>query len=303
MQVRGTALLVEARGLSKIYPGGTLAVDHLDLGIERGEVYGLLGPNGAGKTTTIRMLLGLIGPTSGSATVAGASPGSPRSLARVGSMVDTPAFFGNLSGRDNLRYCARLCRLPDHRVDEVLDEVGLAARGRHRYNAYSLGMKQRLGVAAALLKDPDLLILDEPANGLDPQGIVDMRELVRRLGQGERTVLLCSHQLSEVELVCDRIGVLRGGRKIAEGMLAELRGAGGLIVRAQPEAQARADLVRLAGEEAVSERDGAFHLAIDPARAGEIASSLAQAGCVVSELRAEQRSLEDVFLELTEKST
>jgi ABC-2 type transport system ATP-binding protein len=187
-------------------------------------------------------------------------------------------------------------------VDEVLDEVGLAARGGHRYNAYSMGMKQRLGVAAALLKDPELLILDEPSNGLDPQGIVEMRELVRRLGHGNRTVLLCSHLLAEVEHVCDRIGVLRDGRKIAEGTLAELRGTGGLIVRAEPETAVRADLVRLVGEEAVSERDGVFHLAIDPARAGEIASALTQAGRVVTELRADQRSLEDIFLELTEES-
>ncbi|MGH7920373.1 MAG: ATP-binding cassette domain-containing protein [Candidatus Dormibacteraceae bacterium] len=295
-------LLLEAHGLSKAFHGGTVAVDHLDLEIRRGEVYGFLGPNGAGKTTTIRMLLGLIRPTSGSATVAGASPGSTTSLARVGSMVEAPAFYGNLSGRDNLRYCARLCRLPDRRVDEVLDEVGLVARGRHRYTAYSLGMQQRLGVAAALLKDPELLLLDEPANGLDPQGIVDMRDLVRRLGQGERTVLLCSHLLSEVEHVCDRIGVLRNGRKIAEGTLAELRGTGGLIVRAHPQAEVRADLVQLVGEQAVSERDGAFHLAVDPARAGELATALAQAGRVVTELRTEQRSLEDVFLELTEES-
>lgn len=293
--------LVEARGLSKRFRGGTLAVDNLDLEIKRGEVYGFLGPNAAGKTTTIRMLLGLIKPTSGTATVTGASPGSPSSLARIGSMVETPAFYGNLSGRDNLRYFARLCRLPDRRVDEVLDEVGLAARGRHRYTAYSLGMQQRLGVAAALLKDPQLLILDEPANGLDPQGIVEMRELVRRLGQGERTVLLCSHLLSEVEHVCDRIGVLREGRKIAEGTLTQLRGVGGLIVRADPEAEVRADLVRLVGEQAVREQDGAFHLAVDPARAGEIATALAQAGHVVTELRAEQRSLEDIFLELTEE--
>jgi ABC-2 type transport system ATP-binding protein len=295
-------LLVEVRGLSKRFPSGTLALDHLDLEIKRGEVYGLLGPNGAGKTTTIRMLLGLIRPTSGTATVAGASPGSARSLARIGSMVDALAFYGNLSGRDNLCYCARLCRLPDRRVDEVLDEVGLAERGRHLYGAYSLGMKQRLGVAAALLKDPELLMLDEPANGLDPQGIVTMRELVRRLGQGNRTVLLCSHLLSEVEHVCDRVGVLRDGRRIAEGTLAELRGPGGLIVRAHPEAEARSDLVRLVGEQAVRELDGAFHLAIDPARAGEIATALVQAGRVVTELRAEERSLEDVFLELTEEA-
>jgi len=300
---RSTAesLLVEARGLSKRYQRGPLAVDQLDLDIKRGEVYGFLGPNGAGKTTTIRMLLGLIRPTAGTATVLGAPPGNARGLARVGSMVEAPAFYGNLSGRDNLRFCARLCGLPDQRVDEVLDEVGLTSRGRHHYTAYSTGMKQRLGVAAALLKNPDLLILDEPANGLDPQGIVDMRELVRRLGQGQRTVLLCSHLLSEVEHVCDRIGVLRGGHKIAEGTLEDLRGAGGLLVRAHPEADVRADLVRLVGEKAVSERDGAFHLAVDPARAGEIATALAQAGCVVTELRAEQRSLEDVFLELTEE--
>jgi ABC-type multidrug transport system ATPase subunit len=191
--------VVEARELTKRYPGGVLAVQGLNLNIKRGEVFGFLGPNGAGKTTTLRMLAGLIKPTAGTATVAGGPPGSPRSLARLGAMIEAPAFWPYLSGRDNLRLVARYCRIKDSLVDPVLAEVEMTDRARRAYSTYSTGMKQRLGVAAALLKDPELLILDEPTSGLDPQGMAEFRELIRRLGQGDRTVLLSSHLLSEVE--------------------------------------------------------------------------------------------------------
>src|SRR5215472_3616776 len=154
--------IVETRGLTKRYGNGVLAVDRLDLHVRHGEVYGFLGPNGAGKTTTLRMLVGLIRPTSGSATVAGAPPGAPAGLARIGSLVEGPGFYPYLSGRDNLRVIARLCRVPDGRADAALDEVGLLARADEKFANYSMGMKQRLGVAAALLKDPELLVLDEP---------------------------------------------------------------------------------------------------------------------------------------------
>ena len=188
--------LVETSGLGKRY-GSITAVQDLNISVRRGEVYGFLGPNGAGKTTTLRMLLGLIKPSSGTAKVLGAEPGSPHGLPGVGALVESPAFYPYLSGRDNLRVMARYCGSPPQRVAEVLDQVELAGRAKDKFKKYSLGMKQRLGVAAALLKDPELLILDEPTNGLDPKGMADMRALIRRVGHGERTVLLSSHLLGE----------------------------------------------------------------------------------------------------------
>src|ERR1700681_447173 len=187
--------VVEAAGLTKHYGNGVVAVQSLDLNVFRGEVYGFLGPNGAGKTTTLRMLLGLIRPTSGSATVVGSRPGSPSSLGRVGAIVETPAFYPYLSGYDNLRVMAGLCGAPASRIATTLDQVELTPRAKHKFSTYSMGMKQRLGVAAALLKDPELLILDEPTNGLDPQGMADMRALIIEIGKGNRTVLISSHLL------------------------------------------------------------------------------------------------------------
>jgi ABC-2 type transport system ATP-binding protein len=172
--VETTALAIETRGLTKRY-GSIAAVDALDLGVRRGEVYGFLGPNGAGKTTTLRMLLGLIEQTSGSISLMGSKPGSPETLVNIGSMIETPAFYPFLSGHDNLKMLAAYTGAERRRIDEVLDQVDLAARARDSFASYSLGMKQRLGVAAALLKDPPLLLLDEPTNGLDPAGMADMR--------------------------------------------------------------------------------------------------------------------------------
>ncbi len=293
-------LLVETRGLTKHY-GSIVAVDHLDLKVRRGEVYGFLGPNGAGKTTTLRMLLGLIRPTAGSATVAGHPPGEPRGLARLGAIVESPAFYPYLSGRENLRVIADYCGAPDRRIDEVLETVELAPRARSRYSTYSLGMKQRLGVAAALLKDPELLVLDEPTNGLDPQGMVDMRNLIVELGRGNRTVLVSSHLLGEVEQMCSRIGVIRKGRLVAEGSIAELRGESGLFIRAYPADRARAVLVEAVGADAVQldGSAGGFAVRTGPERAPELNWRLVSAGVGVMELRPRERSLEDVFLELT----
>ena len=295
---------VQTTALSKRYGNGVLAVDRLELRVRRGEVYGFLGPNGAGKTTTLKMLLGLIRPTSGQAAVMGLPPGDPAGLARVGALVESPSFYPYLSGRDNLRVVAHSCGLPKARVEAALEEVDLRGRARDAFQTYSLGMKQRLGVAAALVKEPDLLILDEPTNGLDPQGMVEMRHLIRELGRGERTVLLSSHLLNEVEQICDRVGVIVNGRLVAEGTVEEVRGrAAAVLVRAQPGDHARALLEGLAGAGAVSEQDGALRVAIDPARAAEVNRRLVEAGVEVSELRPAERSLEEVFLQLTEGST
>jgi len=294
--------VVETRSLTKCYGPRVVAVDQLDLKVRRGETYGLLGPNGAGKTTTLRMLLGLVRPTSGTSMVLGRPPGDPEGLARIGAIVESPAFYPFLSGRDNLRAVARRAGVPDARVEEVLRAVQLTPRAKDRFGKYSLGMKQRLGVAAALLKDPELLILDEPSNGLDPAGQADMRDLIRRLGSG-RTIILSSHDLSEVERLCNRVGIIGGGRMLAEGTVEELRGEAGLLVRAAPLDVAVRLTERLAEVEELEVKDGALRLAVCPKRAAQVARKLVSAGLEVSEFRLAQRSLEEVFLGLTRGRT
>ena len=297
---RDDALLVETSGLTKRYGTRITAVDDLDLGVRRGEVYGFLGPNGAGKTTTLRMLLGLIKPSSGTATVLGEEPGAPVGLARVGALVESPAFYPYLSGRDNLRVVARYSGVAPSRVEEVLQQVELSGRAGDKFKQYSLGMKQRLGVAAARLKDPELLILDEPANGLDPKGMADMRAIIRGVREEGKTVLLSSHLLGEVEQICDRIGVILKGRLVVERTMEELRGReGGLLVRAEPLEEAVRVAKGLPEVEEARVADGMLRLTADPARAAEINAGLVNAGVRVSELRPVERSLEEMFLELT----
>jgi ABC-type multidrug transport system ATPase subunit len=294
------SFVIETSGLSKRYGERITAVDRLDLRVRRGEVYGFLGPNGAGKTTTLRMLLGLVRPTSGSALVLGAAPGSPEGLARVGALVESPSLYPFLSGRDNLRVLARHAHLSEGRVDAVLEEVELTSRASDRFGTYSLGMKQRLGVAAALLKDPELLIVDEPTNGLDPAGMAEMRTFIRGLGRGRRTVLLSSHLMTEVEQICDRVGVIRSGSLVGEGTVTELRGRETLRVRAEPVGAAERLLATLPAVERVTVSDSGLHIAADPSQASAINEALVEAGIAVSELRREQASLEEIFLELTQ---
>jgi ABC-2 type transport system ATP-binding protein len=292
-------LVIETRELGKRYGERIVAVDDLELRVRRGEVYGFLGPNGAGKTTTLRMLLGLVRPTSGSALVLGAPPGSAESLAGIGALVETPTFYPFLSGRDNLTVVARYAGTPEARIDPVLAEVDLAARAGDRFGTYSLGMKQRLGIAAALLKDPELLILDEPTNGMDPAGMAEMRTFIRDLGRGRRTVLLSSHLMTEVEHVCDRVGVINRGTLVGEGTVDELRGRESLWVQAEPLAQAERLLAAFRGVEKVARVDGGLRVTADPAAAPTINRALVEAGIAVGELRRERASLENVFLELT----
>jgi ABC-2 type transport system ATP-binding protein len=294
-------LAIETRGLTKRYGAQVVAVDRLDLRVRRGEIYGFLGPNGAGKTTTLRMLLGLVRPTAGTATVLGAAPGTPESLARIGAMVETPAFYPYLSGRDNLRVLALHAGVPVTRIETALNEVELTDRSKDRFGTYSLGMKQRLGVAAALLKDPDLLILDEPTNGLDPAGTVEMRTLIRSLGQGRRTVILSSHLMPEVEQICDRVGVIRRGTLVAEGTVDELRGRDSLRVRAEPLAAARQLVATIPGTGHVDIVGDSLRVEAGSTMAPAINRALVEAGIAVSELYREQASLEEVFLELTQE--
>jgi ABC-2 type transport system ATP-binding protein len=300
------ALAVEVRGLVKRFGGQVTAVDALDLSIRPGEIYGLLGPNGAGKTTTLRMLLGLVRPTAGLIRVLGAPPGDPAGLSRVGSMGET-AFYPFLSGRDNLRAAARRRGVSDARVDTVLETAGLAARGSDRVAGYSLGMKQRLGVAMALLKDPELLILDEPSNGLDPVGQLEMQRLIRDLGAGGRTILLSSHDMREVEELCGRVAVIGGGRMLFEGTPGQLRGQARLWVRAEPADRAAAVIAGLSGLEGAERAGELLSLALrdqgpdDQGRsqAAAVNRRLVEAGLEVSEVRTERRPLRDVFVELT----
>jgi ABC-2 type transport system ATP-binding protein len=294
-------LVIETHDLRKRYGDRILAVDELALRVRRGEVYGFLGPNGAGKTTTLRMLLGLIRPTSGTALVLGARPGSSQSLGRVGALIETPAFYPFLSGRDNLRVLARYAGTPEARIEPVLEEVGLAPRGSDRFATYSLGMKQRLGIAAALLKDPELLILDEPTNGMDPAGMAEMRTFIRDLGRGRRTVLLSSHLMAEVEQIADRVGVISRGKLVGEGTVEELRGRESLWVRAEPLEKAEQVVADLEAVEEVSRVDGGLRIAADPAAAAGINRTLVEAGIAVGELRHERASLEKVFLDLTQQ--
>jgi ABC-2 type transport system ATP-binding protein len=291
--------IVETHSLTKRYGSGVLAVNSVDMSVRRGEVYGFLGPNGAGKTTTLRMLVGLIRTTSGAATVAGHTPGSPAGLARIGALIESPGFYPYLSGRENLMVVADMASVGSRRVDEVLDMVELTSRAGRKFGTYSTGMKQRLGVAGALLKDPELLILDEPTNGLDPQGMAEMRKLIKDIGQGDRTVLLSSHLLGEVEAICDRVGVISNGRLVSQSTVQDLLGEEGVLVRAQPTEAAQEMLTRMFGVDAVSRRDGAIYLKTDPGKSLEINRQLTAAGIGVSELRPFERSLEEVFFQLT----
>lgn len=292
---------VQVQKVTKRY-GDVAAVSDVDLRVERGEVFGFLGRNGAGKTTTMRMLVGLVRPTAGSIRVLGRPPGAPEALARVGALIETPAFYPHLSGLDNLLLIARYAGVPRSAADRVLTEVGLTDRARSRFRTYSLGMKQRLGVAAALLKDPELLILDEPTNGLDPAGVAEMRELLRAVGRGGRTVFLSSHVLSEVEQICDRVAVIDAGRIVAEGTPGELRsalGGEGVLIDATPTDRAEHLLREHPEVRTVRQVDGTLRVTVDPTRAAQLNRMLVEAGVDVRELRPIRHSLEEAFLELT----
>ncbi|GAA3278720.1 ABC transporter ATP-binding protein [Nesterenkonia halobia] len=285
-------------GLTRRYRGAA-AVDQLDLRLVRGEVYGFLGPNGAGKTTTMRMLMGLVRPTAGSIRLFG-RPVGPASLSRVSALIEAPAFRRHLSGRRNLQALAHHARVPRERVGKALDAVRLADRADEPVTAFSMGMTQRLGLAAVLLKDPRLLILDEPANGLDPAGIVEMRRLLRRLADEGRTVLLSSHLMGEVEQICDRVGIIRRGEMVMESTVAQLRSGGALHVLAEPQESARRLLAGRVGSAAVRQDGERLLIATGPYRAAELNELLIESGHAVAELSWCEPDLEQMFLRLTE---
>ncbi|HEY3832009.1 MAG TPA: ABC transporter ATP-binding protein [Acidimicrobiia bacterium] len=297
------------RGLTKHYrsrQGVVRAVDGLDLDVPAGGVFGFLGANGAGKTTTIRAIVGHLKATSGSIEVLGLDV--PRRLGdvidRVGALVEQPQFFPGFTGRRNLALLAASRGFPKARVGEVLEIVGLADRADHRYSTYSLGMKQRLGVASVLLKRPDLLILDEPANGLDPAGIIEMRELVRALGAQGNTVFVSSHLLSEIEQTCDRVGIVDRGRIVSVGRVDELLKVGGsrytVKVPGGVEARDQAMGVLTTHGWTVALNDhGDAVVDVEAERAHEITRWLASEGFYVNELTPVTRSLEEAFLAIT----
>jgi ABC-2 type transport system ATP-binding protein len=300
-------LAVSSAGLTKRFRGGQVAVDHLDLAVPTGSVYGFLGPNGSGKTTTIRMLLGLIYATSGSHALLGqAMPARAATvLPRVGALVEGPAFHPYLSGLANLRRLDAADRTADPRtararIGEALHRVGLTAAGGKRYRNYSLGMRQRLGIAAALLKPRDLLVLDEPTNGLDPQGTREVRHLISQLGAAGVTVLVSSHLLSEVEQVCTHVGVMSVGRMVWQGSLDELGAQQRVRVRVDTvEPAAAAQVLRGLGLAEATVVDGAAFAVLGDAEPERVAAALVTAGVGLRGFVVERPRLEDVFVGLT----
>jgi ABC-2 type transport system ATP-binding protein len=300
------ANVIEIEGLRKRYRkrrGTTTAVDGLDLAVPAGGVFGFLGPNGSGKTTTIRCLLGLVRPSAGEVRLLGRAvpEGLCDAIRRTGAIVETPALFPTMTARENLRLLGSIDGIGRARVGEVLDAVGLADRADDLVRRYSLGMRQRLALAAAMLKDPELLILDEPANGLDPAGMREVRVLLRDLAAQGRTVFVSSHILSEIEQTCDRVAILARGRCLTTGSVEEVVSRAGrpasLLVRVADLAGG-GRVLRDAGM-AVELAEGGLRVLVDPTDAGEVTRLLASRDHWVTELRPDRFTLEDVFLELT----
>ena len=300
-------IVLRTNNLTKHY-GKRIAVKNLNLEVRRGEIMGFLGPNGAGKTTTIRMALGLIAPTTGSVEILGqevATHGS-RILPRVGALVETPALYLYMSGRNNLRAVASvLGGVPASRIDAVLDLVGLRARQKDRVRTYSLGMKQRLGVAIALLQDPDLLILDEPANGLDPAGIVEMRDLMHRLTAEGKTVFISSHLLTEVQQICTRVSIINLGELVKVSTIEDLISGHGEFVVTLERAQEALALVKAQpwGKDARLDARGALVTTAPGKRGRDLNLFLVDAGLAPETIAQSTQDLEQVFLELTNSGT
>jgi ABC-2 type transport system ATP-binding protein len=297
-------LAIATKGLTKRF-GDRTVVDDIELKIPHGSVCGFVGPNGAGKTTTIRMLLGLVRPTAGNGEILGGSLEDPATyLDKVGALIESPAFYPQLSGRDNLKALARLGQLPVRKVDPALERSGLAARAGDRYRTYSLGMKQRLGIAAALLPSPELLVLDEPTNGLDPAGIVEMRALIRSFADDGITVLVSSHLISEIEQICDYVVMIRAGKLVHQGTVAELQAGQrpDCLVAAEHEedTQQLAKLLEEAGC-TVTIRAGEATIEVEASdrSAADLNRLAADNGITLRQLAERTRSLERAFFALT----
>jgi len=293
---------ISVRDLSKKYDN-RLAVSHINFEVPLGTVCGFVGPNGSGKTTTMRMLLGLITPTTGQGHILGEPIEHPeRYLSRVGAMIEGPAFYPALSGHENLMVLAKLGGFPIERVQILLEKVGLAARGKSKYKTYSLGMKQRLGIAAALLPEPKLLMLDEPTNGLDPEGIQEIRALLRDLANEGTTVFVSSHLLSELEIISDHIVMLRKGEIVFAGPI------GDLMAKQQPTIIAKSlehsdlkkimEIAQASGHQAVIRNDS-VHILAAMDWAPELNKAAFNAGIVLAQLAPQLPNLEETFFEMT----
>jgi len=302
-QARSGDVVLRLQHLTKQY-GQRLAVNDLSLNVQRGEIFGFLGPNGAGKTTTIRMVFGLITPTAGTIEILGKDSGSHRAevLPRVGALIETPALYLYMSGINNLKaVAATLGGVPTRRYDEILELVGLKGREKDRVRTYSLGMKQRLGLAIALLQDPDLLILDEPANGLDPAGIVEMRDLMHRLSSEGKTVLISSHLLTEVQQICSRVAIINHGRLITETTIEALTTGHGEYEVKVERAHEALNLLQSQpwGRSARLSQEGSIITPAPQGRGRDLNLLLVNAGFVADALTPATRDLEQVFLQLT----
>jgi len=296
--------VVRTENLTKRF-GRIVAVDALNLEVQRGQIFGFLGPNGAGKSTTVSMILGLVAPTLGSIEIFGLNVRTNLAeiLCRIGSVMESPGFYPYLSGWDNLKLFARIsCDVTDSRIGEVLELVDLADRASDKFSGYSQGMKQRLAIACALLEDPEFVILDEPTNGLDPAGMKEVRELIIRLGQEGKTIFLNSHLLHEVEQVCDHVGIINKGKMIALGAPRDLMKRGDVLqLRATDVDRAAALLGETDWVSSVT-REGDWLLLRAPAeKAADVSRLLAKNDVYVSEMKAREDSLESFFLELTEE--
>jgi ABC-2 type transport system ATP-binding protein len=296
-------MVITTLDLSRTF-GTVVAVDGLSLTLPAGGVIGLVGPNGSGKSTLIRMLVGLVAPTRGTAEVLGRPISDPRTYAsRVGALIESPAFAPGLSAKANLLSLAYLRGLPQDRVGEVLGIVGLTGRDDEPVRRFSLGMKQRLGIAMALLPDPELLILDEPANGLDPAGVVEIRGLLQRLGRSGRTVIVSSHLLSEIESICTHLVIVRFGKLLYNGSIAELLGRASSRIDLSPEHDQ--DMGRLqqvltrAGWSVTAAASGQLRLMADAGAAAQVNRDAAAAGITLRALSVTRDSLESIFLEMT----
>ncbi len=298
--------VIEATGLRKEYSRRRgepiVAVDNLDLHIDSPGVYGFLGPNGSGKTTTIRCLLGLIRPTQGSVRILGEDVADLHQVIdRVGALVESPKFFPTFSGKKNLSMFAQVAQIDDAAVDQAIETVGLAGREGDSFASYSLGMKQRLAVAATLLKNPDLIILDEPANGLDPAGIVEIRQLIRQLASDGKTIFVSSHQLGEVQQTCDVVTIITNGRHVQTGSVAELVNSNSRTMRATiDDPQGALAVLQAAGFTArLGEAPDTIDIAVGPEHGATITHHLAAAGRFLRALEPQGATLESTFLELT----
>jgi ABC-2 type transport system ATP-binding protein len=297
-------LVVHTEHLTK-YFGKLLAIEDLNLDVYRGEVFGFLGPNGAGKSTTMGMMLGLIAPTAGKVELFGLNIQShlPAILGRIGSVTESTGFYPYLSGKENLYYIARICGgINNSRIGEVLELVELSGRENDKFSNYSLGMKQRLALACALLNDPEFIVLDEPTNGLDPAGMKEIRELIIRLGQEGKTIFLNSHLLHEVEQVCKRVAIIKMGKVITQGLVKELMNKEKpLQIRVTEPEKAMIVLNKIDWINSVTREDEIIYINVRPEKYAEISSSLANENIYLTEMRTKESTLETFFLEMTEE--